>query len=162
MPRTFLPALRAVAAWLTALGLLALGFALNAQAMERGPPQVDTSPLPPSAHTWSEPNPLRGNAQAIVIGQAAFNQSCAHCHGVNANGSRMPAPDLRRLGTRCKRITDDALRERCQGDADAFFIKSVRHGKQKFGIVHMPSWEGVVSPELAWALRSYVETAPLK
>ena len=46
MPRTFLPALRAVAAWLTALGLLALGFALNAQAMERVPPQVDTSPLP--------------------------------------------------------------------------------------------------------------------
>lgn len=130
--------------------------------MERVPPQVDTSPLPPSAHTWSEPNPLRGNAQAIAIGQAAFNQSCAHCHGVNANGSRMPAPDLRRLGTRCKRIADDALRERCQGDADAFFIKSVRHGKQKFGIVHMPSWEGVVSPELAWALRSYVETAPLK
>ena len=48
MPRTFLPALRAVAAWLTALGLLALGFALNAQAMERVPPQVDTSPLPAS------------------------------------------------------------------------------------------------------------------
>ena len=61
-----------------------------------------------------------------------------------------------------KRIADDALRQRCLGDADAFFIKSVRYGKQKFGIVHMPPWEGVVSPELAWALRSYVETVPLK
>jgi len=38
----------------------------------------------------------------------------------------------------------------------------VRYGKQKFGIVHMPPWEGVVSPELAWALRSYVENVPLK
>ena len=162
MFRTLLPALHAVAAWLTALGLLALGLALNAQAMERVPPQVDTSPLPAQAQTWTEPNPLRGNPQAATIGQVAFNQSCAKCHGENANGARMPAPDLRRIGTRCKRIEDDALRQRCLGDADPFFIKSVRYGKQKFGIVHMPPWEGVVSPELAWALRSYVETAPLK
>lgn len=24
----------------------------------------------------------------------------------------------------------------------------------------MPPWEGVISPELSWALRSYIETAP--
>lgn len=60
----------------------------------------------------------------------------------------------------CRRIQDAALRQRCQGDADAFFIKSVRYGKQKFGIVHMPPWEGLLAPELAWALRSFVETAP--
>jgi len=145
------------AAWLP---IMALGLAVDAQAIDRVAPQVDTAPLPPQAQTWTEPNPLRGNAQAIAIGQTAFNQSCAHCHGQNANGSRAPAPDLRRLGTRCKRIQDDALRQRCMGDADAYFIKSVRYGKQKFGIVHMPPWEGVVGPELAWALRSFVETAP--
>ncbi len=148
---------RAAAAW-----LLGLTLSFGAFAVERIAPQVDTSALPAQARTWTEPNPLRGNPQAVAIGQAAFNQSCAMCHGANADGSRSPAPDLRRVGTRCKRIEDDALRQRCMGDADAYFIKSVRYGKQKFGIVHMPPWEGVVSPELAWALRSYVETAPLK
>ena len=151
------PAFLTPAAW-----LLGMGLALNAQAIERVAPQVDTSALPAQARTWAEPNPLRGDAQAIAIGQAAFNQSCAKCHGENGNGARSPAPDLRRLGTRCKRIADDALRQRCLGDADAFFIKSVRYGKQKFGIVHMPPWDGVIGPELAWALRSYVETVPLK
>ena len=137
-------------------------FACSAQAVERVAPQVDTSALPPQAQTWQEPNPLRGHVQAAAIGQQAFQQSCARCHGDNANGARAPAPDLRRMGARCKHIEDEALRQRCLGDADAFFIKSVRYGKQKFGIVHMPPWEGVISPELAWALRSYVETAPLK
>ena len=77
-------------------------------------------------------------------------------------GSRSPAPDLRRISKGCRRIQDEALRERCLADGDAFFIKSVRYGKQKFGIVHMPPWEGVISPELAWALRSFVETAPAR
>ena len=146
---------------LFSIGLAAI-WALNCEAMEQIAPQVDTTALPDQARTWQEPNPLRGNPRAAVIGQQAFNQSCARCHGENANGARSPAPDLRRMGSRCKRIEDPALRQRCLGDADAFFIKSVRYGKQKFGIVHMPPWEGMVSPELAWALRSFVETAPLK
>ena len=157
MDKPSIPLFRATAVW-----LLGMALAVGAQAIERVAPQVDTSPLPAQAQTWTEPNPLRGNAQAAAIGQTAFNQSCAKCHGENANGARAPAPDLRRIGTRCKRIEDDALRQRCLEDADAFFIKSVRYGRQKFGIVHMPPWEGVVSPELAWALRSYVETTPLK
>ena len=150
-----LPAFLTPAAW-----LLGMGLALNVQAIERVAPQLDTSALPAQARTWAEPNPLRGNAQAIAIGQAAFNQSCAVCHGQDAIGTRSPAPDLRRIGMGCRRIQDAALRQRCQGDADAFFIKSVRYGKQKFGIVHMPPWEGLLAPELAWALRSFVETAP--
>ena len=149
------PAFLTPAAW-----LLGIGLALTAQAIERVAPQVDTSALPAQARTWAEPNPLRGNAEAAAIGKAAFNQSCAVCHGQDAIGTRSPAPDLRRIGRGCRRIQDAALRQRCQGDADAFFIKSVRYGKQKFGIVHMPPWEGLLAPELAWALRSFVETAP--
>lgn len=141
-------------------GLALAAAGTGAHAIERIAPQVDTSALPAQARTWAEPNPLRGNAQAIAIGQSAFNQSCARCHGADANGSRSPAPDLRRLGKVCLRIEDAALRQRCQGDADAFFIKSLRWGKQKFGIVHMPPWDGVIAPELAWALRSFVEAAP--
>ena len=142
---------------LTCIGLAAI-FATNVQAVEQIKPQVDTSGLP--ALGWHGPNPLRGNAEAAAIGKAAFNQSCAVCHGQDAIGTRSPAPDLRRIGMGCRRIQDAALRQRCQGDADAFFIKSVRYGKQKFGIVHMPPWEGLLAPELAWALRSFVETAP--
>lgn len=142
---------------LASIGLAAI-FAINAQAVEQIKPQIDASALP--ALGWHEPNPLRGNAEAAAIGKAAFNQSCAVCHGQDAIGTRSPAPDLRRMGARCKGIEDAALRQRCQGDADAFFVKSVRYGKQKFGIVHMPPWDGLLSPELTWALRSFVETAP--
>lgn len=133
-----------------------------AQAFQPFTPQVDASALPPAAHTWAEPNPLRGNPDAIAIGRQAFNQTCAHCHGADANGSRSPAPDLRRMGLGCKRIGDEALRQRCLADTDAFFIKSVRYGKQKFGITHMPPWEAVLSPELVWSLRSFVENTPLR
>ncbi|MBV8248679.1 MAG: c-type cytochrome [Comamonas sp.] len=142
--------------------LFALALAGQAQAFEPFAPQVDTAPLPPAARTWTEPNPLRGNQEAMAIGRSAFNQTCAHCHGMDANGSRSPAPDLRRMGAGCKRIADDALRQRCLADADAFFIKSVRYGKQKFGIVHMPPWDGVLSPELVWSLRTFVENAPAR
>ncbi len=131
-----------------------------AHAYEVVTPQVDTSAVPEAAKTWNEPNPLRGDANAAVIGRSAFNQACAQCHGADANGSRSPAPDLRRMGIGCRRIQDQALRQRCMGDADAFFIKSVRYGKQKFGITHMPPWDGVLKPEVVWSIRSFVENAP--
>ena len=156
MPMPVFPLSRRLPAALLALALAAA----PALAIERVAPQVDTAALPASARTWAEPNPLRGDATAIALGHSAFNQSCARCHGQDANGARSPAPDLRRLGLGCRRIQDTALRQRCQGDADAFFIHSVRYGKQKFGIVHMPPWEGVIAPELAWALRSYIESVP--
>ena len=141
--------------------LLALAFmAPVAHAFDAFTPQADTSALPASARTWAEPNPLRGNADAITLGRATFNQTCAHCHGADANGSRAPAPDLRRIGQGCRRIEDAALRARCTADADAWFVQSVRYGKQKFGIVHMPPWEGHLGPELVWSLRSFVESAP--
>ena len=73
---------------------------------------------------------------------------------------RSPAPDLRRIGMACQRVKDPALHQRCLSDADHFFVKSVRYGKQKFGIVHMPPWDSVLEPTLVWSLRSFVETAP--
>lgn len=123
-------------------------------------PDVDTSGLPAIAPGWAEVNPLRGNAEAARVGGLTFNQTCARCHGENANASRSPAPDLRRVGTACARVKDTALRQRCQSDADHFFVQSVRYGKQKFGIVHMPPWDSVLEPALVWSLRSFVETAP--
>ncbi|MDR7095767.1 c-type cytochrome [Hydrogenophaga laconesensis] len=125
-------------------------------------PKVDTGPLPAIAGGWADINPLRGNAAAIQVGREAFNQACAACHGADANGARSPAPDLRRMGRSCQRVQDEALRQRCQSDADHFFVKSVRYGKQKFGIVHMPPWEGVLEPSVVWSLRTFVENAPMQ
>lgn len=145
---------------LVAVLLLLASALLPAAAYEVTKPQVDTSPLPASAQSWAEHNPLRGNAEAIRIGQSAFNQVCAQCHGPDANASRSPAPDLRRMGLGCRRVQDAALRQRCESDADYFFVKSVRQGKQKFGITHMPPWEGILEPEVVWAIRTFVENAP--
>lgn len=145
-----------------ALCLMGLTLTLSAaQAdIEVKRPDVDTAALPAIAPGWADLNPLRGNAEAAHIGRQAFNQTCARCHGENANGSRSPAPDLRRIGMACQRVKDPALRTRCQSDADHFFVQSVRYGKQKFGIVHMPPWDSVLDPALVWSLRSFVETAP--
>ena len=123
-------------------------------------PEVDTSALPALSPGWAELNPYRGNPQAIDVGRSAFNQTCARCHGEDANSARSPAPDLRRIGLTCLRVKEPALRQRCQSDADHYFLKSVRYGKQKFGIVHRPPWDGVREPALVWSIRSFVETAP--
>jgi mono/diheme cytochrome c family protein len=120
-------------------------------------PAVDTSALPALTKEWAETNPYRGNAVAIQVGRAAFNQSCAMCHGDDADGSRSPAPDLRRLGRACGRVKDMALKTRCQSDADNWFVQSVLHGKKKFGIEHMPAWDGILKPQVIWSLRSFVE-----
>jgi hypothetical protein len=146
----------ALAAALAGLGLIAS----LAHAEPPVRPQVDTAALPALGNTWAEINPLRGNTDAIAIGRSAFNQACAACHGVDADGSRSPAPDLRRMGRGCRRVQEPELRQRCQSDADHFFVKSVRYGKQKFGVVHMPPWEGVLDPALVWSLRTFVENAP--
>lgn len=123
-------------------------------------PVVDTRTLAATPDGWAEPNPLRGQAEAIRVGRDAFNQACSRCHGVDANGSRAPAPDLRRVGSSCAKVQDPALRQRCLADADFFFIKSVRYGKKKFDIEHMPAWEPVLTPQLAWAIRTFIENAP--
>ncbi len=34
----------------------------------------------------------------------------------------------------------------------------VLKGKTKAGIEHMPAWEGVLTPEVVWAIRTFVES----
>mgnify|MGYP003340938779 CR=1 FL=1 len=82
-------------------------------------------------------------------------------------GSDWPHPtestkpdDARLLDLFGEWIGDSALRQRCLGDADYYFAKSVRYGKKKFDIEHMPAWEPVLSPQVAWAIRTFIENAP--
>ena len=134
------------------------GLPLTAQAEPPQPPDVDVSVLPPIAPGWADANPLRGNAAAIELGRSAFNQACARCHGVDADGSRAPAPDLRRIGGICNRAKDPALKQRCVEDSDYFFRNSVLKGKIKLGIEHMPPWEGIIDAPVLWSIRSFVES----
>jgi len=55
-------------------------------------------------------------------------------------------------------VRDPGLRQRCLQDANHYFRKSVLKGKTKVGIEHMPAWEDVLTPELVWAIRSFVES----
>ncbi|WKW51376.1 c-type cytochrome [Rhodomicrobium lacus] len=124
-------------------------------------PDVDASSLAPLGTEWRRVNPYRGNAAAIEIGGQAFAQTCARCHGPEANATGHPAPDLRRTDVACRRIKTPEIKAKCIADNDIFFSKSVRKGKTIVGVVHMPAWEPVLGQELIWAIRSYIETRPL-
>ncbi len=132
-----------------ALGLVivcALGFSVNHLASAHGdvtPQAVDTHELPQLGEAWLTANPFVGNATAIRIGKSAFNQNCARCHGLEAVSGGI-APDLRRLPL--------------DPDTDEYFQGSVRRGKVRNGNVYMPPFEGVLSQEAIWAIRSYIVT----
>lgn len=141
------------------LALLSAFFCVAAWAApEAAKPTVDASGLPPLSKDWLETNPYRGNAEIAEIGHQIFSQTCQHCHGPDADGSRAPAADLRRLDAYCIRIEDASLRDWCLRDVDAYFLKSIRHGKKFVGTVHMPAWEGVLNQEQMWAIKTYIET----
>lgn len=120
--------------------------------------QADTTSLPALGKTWGDGNPYRGNPQAAEVGRSVFSQACARCHGAEADGTGMGAPDLRRFGGLCRPIADAALRARCTSDADDFFRRSVLNGKVRVGIVHMPAWEPYLSQEQVWAVKTYLES----
>lgn len=124
-------------------------------------PRVDTSGLAPLGNAEQATNPYRGNETARATGQALFNQTCAFCHGKDADGSRVAAADLRRLDTHCRRIRDTATRAWCERDVDAYFINTVRIGRRTLDIVHMPSWAAVLSQEQIWAIKTFIESKAL-
>lgn len=121
---------------------------LSAQAFSHGdvtPQVVDTRELKQLGEAWKVENPYRGDAKAVTVGKSAYNQNCARCHGLEAKSGGI-APDLRTLPI--DKETDD------------YYISSVRRGKVRNGAVYMPPFEGIMSQEGMWAIRSYVETLP--
>ena len=107
------------------------------------PQAVDTSSLTQLGADWRIANPYRENADAIRIGDSAFNQNCARCHGLGAVSGGI-APDLRFLE---------------RGDEmDEYFIGKVRNGVTRNGAVYMPPFEGMLTQEAMWAIRAWLET----
>lgn len=121
-------------------------------------PTVDVSALAAVEDDVEDDNPYRNEAAAATIGHELFNQACAFCHGTDADGARVPAPDLRRLDAHCLRIDDEKLRAWCLRDVDAYFHRTVLEGRTYVGIVHMPPWGGVLTPKHIWAIKTYIES----
>lgn len=116
--------------------------------------------LPPLSQDGA-PNGYRGKPEVVVAGQAAYQAHCASCHGDESSQPLAEAPDLRRLNGFCRRLKDAALAERCLKDVDSYWLFSVREGKVRAGVVHMPPWKDVLTPQQIWAIRTFVESRPL-
>lgn len=142
--RTFKENLRErLAVTATGLGLAAASAFAHAHG-DVTPQAVDTSSLKQLGEAWMAANPYRGNKDAVRIGDSAFNQNCARCHGLGAVSGGI-APDLRLLD-----VNDD--------DTDEFFIGKVRNGVTRNGAVYMPPFEGTLTQEAMWAIRAWLET----
>lgn len=107
------------------------------------PQAVDVSALKPLGEEWLIENPYRGDKEAIRVGDSAFNQNCARCHGLGAISGGI-APDLRFLEH--------------TADADEYFIGRVRNGVSRNGAVYMPPFEGTLQQEAMWAIRAWLGT----
>jgi cytochrome c-550 PedF len=140
--------------------LLAASFAFSPLAHAHGdvvPQAVDTKGLPALGDKWREENPYRGNKQAIGIGDSAYAQNCARCHGLQAISGGI-APDLRQLDRDCLTQKDETKKQACFKEIDGYYASSVRKGKVRNGAVYMPPFEGIFSQEAVWAIKSYLES----
>ena len=126
--------------------LAAFLVAAAGHAMAHGdvtPQPVDTTGLDPLGPDWRETNPFRGNPVASKIGSSGFNQNCARCHGLQAVSGGM-APDLRYL-------------DKAEA-GDPWFINRIRHGYIQNEMTKMPPFEGILSQEVMWAIRTYLDS----
>jgi cytochrome c-550 PedF len=124
------------------------------------PQSVDTSTLPQLGTKWLEANPYstgEANKEALRIGTSAYNQNCARCHGLEAISGGM-SPDLRKLDSDCMGMADAAAKSACFKEMDDFFLATVRRGRVRDGRVYMPHFEGILSQEAIWSIRTYIET----
>ena len=135
---------RLVIYFVVLIGLLA-GVPKSAHAHGDVQPQpVDTTGLDPLKEgEWLTLNPYSGNATAIKIGTSGYTQNCARCHGLEVISGGL-APDLRFLET--------------GKTGDEWFIQRIRHGAQISGVTKMPAFEGILSQEAMWAIRTFVES----
>lgn len=130
---------------LLAFALMTVG-AQSAFAHGDGAPQpVDTTGLKPLGEDMVMTNPYRGDAKAIEIGARGYNSNCARCHGLDVKSGGM-APDLRALPP------DD--------DSDGWYLSRVLNGAVRDERVKMPPFQGLLSQEAIWAIRSYIDAQP--
>lgn len=130
--------------WLVAGALfVALAPAVTYSHGDVNPQPVDTTGLTPLGEAWLKTNPYRANETAIRIGKSAYNQQCARCHGIGAVSGGL-APDLRFLPP---------------GDeGDGVFLPPLRRGVFRNDRTMMPKYDGILSQEAMWAVKSWLDT----
>jgi cytochrome c-550 PedF len=124
------------------------------------PQSVDTSTLPQLGSQWRESNPYStgaGHKEALRIGTSAYNQNCARCHGLEAISGGI-SPDLRKIDADCMGLADAAKKQACFKEMDDYYMSTVRRGRTRDGRVYMPPFEGILTQEAIWAIKTYLET----
>lgn len=124
------------------------------------PQAVDTSTLPQLGAKWLDYNPYsKGEAhkEALRIGTSAYNQNCARCHGLEAISGGI-APDLRKLDSDCSGMNDASQKDACYAEISDYFVATVRKGRTRDGRVYMPPFEGTLTQEAIWTIKTYLET----
>ncbi len=115
------------------------------------PQPVDTEGLEDLGDEWLERNPYSGNELAIKIGESAYGENCARCHGLQGISGGIN-PDLRKL----KHDAED----------DAWFVMRVTHGAIRNGITYMPVFAdthgGPLNQEALWAIWAWIETIAIE
>ncbi|MBA4255014.1 MAG: cytochrome c-550 PedF [Polaromonas sp.] len=144
------------------LASLVLG-ATAAAALAHGdvvPQAVDTHTLPQLGPKWREDNPYAegpAHKEALRIGTSAYNQNCARCHGLEAISGGV-APDLRKLDADCTGMANAEKKKACMVEIQDYYQATVRHGRVRDGRVYMPPFEGILSQEAVWAIKTYLES----
>jgi mono/diheme cytochrome c family protein len=87
-------------------------------------------------------NPFNGDPCLIATGRSLFNQHCSHCHSPDAMNPE-PRTDLRRLKLRYGE------------SADEVFYTTVTQGRPNVG---MPSWREVLSDEVIWKIKTFLNS----
>jgi cytochrome c-550 PedF len=158
--RSFFPSSRLLRSGLA----LALAGCVAAGVMAHGdvvPQAVDTSTLPQLGAKWLEANPYGEGSparkEALRIGTSAYNQNCARCHGLEAISGGI-SPDLRTFDGDCTGLADKEKKAACFKEMDDYFVATVRRGRVRDGRVYMPPFEGTLTQEAVWAIRTYIET----
>ncbi|WP_367850294.1 cytochrome c-550 PedF [Rhodoferax sp. WC2427] len=124
------------------------------------PQSVDTHTLPQLGSEWRESNPYStgdGHKEALRIGTSAYNQNCARCHGLEAISGGI-SPDLRKLDADCMGLADATKKQACFKEMDDYFLSTVRRGRARDGRVYMPPFEGILTQEAIWSIKTYLET----
>ena len=124
------------------------------------PQSVDTTTLPQLGSKWLDANPYSAgpaNKEALRIGTSAYNQNCARCHGLEAISGGM-SPDLRKMDGDCTGLADAAKKQACYNEISEYFVGTVRRGRVRDGRVYMPPFEGILTQEAIWAIKTYLET----
>lgn len=125
---------------------MVFGSLLSAQVFAHGdvvPQAIDTSMLPQLGEEWVEENPYIDNKDAIRIGESAYAQNCARCHGLDGISGGI-APDLRHL--------EPGM------DGDEWYVYRVRNGAVRNGVPYMPKMAEHLSQEALWSIRAWLVT----